>query len=256
MNRAPLMVAAISVILVCVLAAGVFFYLGVLHEKARRVDTPHHTSDRELSAKVSPRPIPAPPEALVMKPGAELPPPPTVMTPGNFTTDLATLVLSRYRPSSGSGPGRLDLRLMDLVGRYAPADLRPGGGYVYAISPAAVRFASVLFANVLLEKLRAEALAAQAPDVGLTPEQSADLLRATADWLRAAAQCPQTARNGAPFPDVLDKRDCREAMDWVHGVLDKGNIAEVEATASDILENFAARVEQCAPDMLTRKSGE
>jgi hypothetical protein len=240
--------AATVVILSLVLALG-FFYLGERKQRDKVVEAPPSIAVPEIREAVPPRtpdvrrPQPQRPEAFEFAPRE----PPAQLTPGAVTTDLARLMVSRYRPATEDAPAHLDLRLDEIIERYAPEELQPGGPYVYAVSPTALRLGSLLFSGQLAEKLHQEARRArtESPEgMGLSQEQSEEVLRLTAAWLRGVALCPRLVRQGAASPAPLRPGECEGAMDWVHGLLDRKGLVEVEAAASGILRDLAARIEK------------
>ncbi len=248
MTRRFLTYAALAtIVLVLGLALG-FLYLGERGQTDRVDEVPPPTIVPEIREAVPPpvldgqrppRQRPDTAEPVPLEPPAQL-------TPATFTTDLARFVVSRYRPAAKGEPARLDLGLHELIRRYAPEELQPGGPYVYAVSPTTLRLGSLLFIGQLVEKLHHEVQRAhdEGSEGTLSPEQSKEVLRLTAAWVRGIALCPRMVRQGAASPPPLRPGECEGAMDWVHGLLDRKGLAEVEAAASGILMDLAARIEK------------
>lgn len=252
MARRFLTFAAAAIIILSLALAFGLFYLGERKQRDRVAEAPPSIAVPEIREALPPqaprtpdvrRPQPQRPDAFEFAPLE----PPAQLTPGAVTTDLARLIVSRYRPATKDVSAHLDLELHEIIERYAPEELQPGGPYVYAVSPTALRLGSLLFSGQLVEKLGQEARRArtESPEgMGLSPEQSEEVLRLTAAWLRGVALCPRLVRQGAASPAPLRPGECEGAMEWVHGLLDRKGLVEVEAAASGILQGLAARIEK------------
>ena len=217
MARRILTFAAATVVILSLALALVLFYLGERKQRDRVAEAPPSLALPEIREPVPPRapdlrrPQPQSPDVFEFAPLE----PPAQLTPGTLTTDLARLMVSRYRPATTDAPALLDLGLDEIIERYAPEELQPGGPYVYAVSPTALRLGSLLFSGQLVEKLRQEARRARAESpegMGLSQEQSEEVLRLTAAWLRGVALCPRTVSQGAASPAPLRPGECEGAM--------------------------------------------
>ncbi len=158
-------------------------------------------------------------------------------SPAEVMRDVAIFWIAHYLPAT-QGEGRLDLRLADVMARYAPQDLPPG--MVYAVSPAMLRLGYLLTAGRFVEVLQQEA-AAQLP-----PDAVADFMRQTAHWLQGVAICPAVVDGGGDQSSALQEDDCRQAMQWLRGSFAGEGRGEVESTAGELLLQLAGTLEHRA----------
>lgn len=162
---------------------------------------------------------------------------PDLVGPGEAMLDAARFLVSRYEPAPQGG--RLDLRLQELVERYAPEELPPG--MAYAVSPAAMRLVYMLTAARFAELLRQEALER------LSPAATRDFLNTSAAWLQGLSACPAALAEGRPeLAAPLDGDDCVGSLERIRGLLVRENRDEVEATAGELLQRLASALERDA----------